>query len=172
LLPGEDGSIEIRGESTSSIFKTRCGFEYKGEDFIVFSQKGWGEYVYTYLARDGYEWQKTSPFPLVDIPALIQEAQENLVLKRNQDRVNKIMGDPGLLDFSLYKDTMINVQDSLDVGNCASGTDEFVKRFGLDPEHSYTIGMLLEEKNWEEMKKNSQFLRVLLSRIVREGKAL
>ncbi len=65
-------------------------------------------------------------------------------------------------------DKRICVQDSLDVGNCRPGTDDFIKRYGLKPDTDgcCNIGDLLENKSIEEMLRNFNFLKVIHHKLV------
>ena len=62
----------------------------------------------------------------------------------------------------------ICIQDSLDCGNCRPGTDDFVRRYGveLDLCGCTTVAKLLKNKSIDEMLKNFSFTRVVSTKLV------
>ena len=57
----------------------------------------------------------------------------------------------------------ICIQDSLDVGNCRLGTEDFIKRYGIEIESDgcISVAKLLENKNIDEMLRNFSFQKVV-----------
>ena len=66
------------------------------------------------------------------------------------------------------REARICIQDSLDVGNCRPGTDDFIKRYGIktDNDGCATIGSLLDNEHIDEMLKNFSFQKVIHYKLV------
>lgn len=68
----------------------------------------------------------------------------------------------------------ICIQDSLDCGNCRPGTDDFIKRYGIEVEGDgcTSVAKLLENKNIDEMLRNFSFQKVVHYKLVDPDKEI
>ncbi len=61
-------------------------------------------------------------------------------------------------------DTKICIQDSLDSGNCLSGTEDFIKRYKIQLDHGYClVRNILKNTEVKALLKNFDFQKVILS---------
>lgn len=67
-----------------------------------------------------------------------------------------------------HKDLVLSLQDSLDAGNCYSGTLEFMNKY--DILSGLTLGEIYGLENWDELSQNVMFRKVCLLANKKKGK--
>ena len=102
-------------------------------------------------------------------PDLLPVLAEGLANKRATDVAQKLALEASRKTkeealVGLPDTTVVSVSDSLAVGNCQSGTAQFMMQYRIQGD-SITLGELKQHPEWSRMLEDEQFVRVLLSKM-------
>jgi len=135
--------------------------EFAGGKYVVEGETGeWLDYeqnfsVLEWFSREPEEWREYFQ------PKLTKKAREDYIHARQRSGVDtkKLMKE--------NPEALICIQDSLDTGNCLSGTQSFIREYGIEVEDDCsTVKNLLENKRIDEMLKNFYFQKVIARKLL------
>lgn len=131
--------------------------DFAGGKYVVESETGeWLDYeqnfsVLEWFSKDAEEWREYF------VPKLTLKARQDYVYARQ----SKGIDTRRLMEKN--PDTLICIQDSLDTGNCLTGTQSFIKRYNIEvnDDGCTTVKELLRNEKVGEILKDFSFQKVV-----------